>query len=130
MTAPTSTLTRTLGLDALSDPDMLTPAQIVREAEGHRNEFGEWVPGETTTTDIQVVSEPLGEQDRLLLEEGIRFAEGRKFLTRAAASAVRAGVSDGDLFRYGNETYRVVRLQDWGGFRVALCVVPEAQNDN
>ena len=125
-TAPSSPLTRALGAEALSNPDLITLAQIIRQAQGDRNEHGEWVPGSETPFDIMVISEPLTGQDRELLEEGIRDAEGRRFLTLAQASAIRAGVADGDRLVYGGTTYQAIRVDDWGGFRLVLCVVPEA----
>lgn len=108
-----------------SNPEVVETVQLKRTAEGDYNNFGEWVPGAETTTDTIVVTEPMNGQDRQQLEEGLREADARSFYTQAAASAIQAGISGGDTIEYGGETWQVVRIRDWGGYRQLFAVVPE-----
>lgn len=114
------------GSRILASPHLTEDAVLVRFADGTRNEYGEWVEGGETTTDIRVVTEPFSGTDRENLPEGVREAEGRKFWTTLPVTAVKAGTQDGDLIRYDSKDYKVVRLNAWGGFSLAWAVLPEA----
>lgn len=119
-------ITHQLGALIFANPHITVSAQLKRRSEGSRNTYGEWVPGTETTTDIVVVTEPMSGQDRQQMEEGLREADARSFYTQAAASAIQAGVSGGDIIEYDSTTWQVVRIRDWGGYRQLFCVVPEA----
>ena len=124
--APT---TLRLGATLLKSPSMTVTAQLVRIAEGSRNEYGEWLPGGETVTDLRVVTSPAttegSGQDREQLPEGLRKADIRKFWLQLEVAAIKAGVSGGDLIRYDSQDWQAVKLNDWGGFRELLCVKPE-----
>ena len=110
----------------LNSPNLTETAILVRQSPGSRNEYGEWVPGETSETAIIVATVPLSGDERAVLPEGLRERDLRKFWTRMDVSAIVAGETEGDVIRFHGIDYRTVQVDDWGGFRQILAVRPEA----
>ena len=109
----------------LRSPHLTESAVLVRQQRGIRNDYGEWVPGSTVETPLRLATAPLNGDERAALPEGLRERDVRKFWTTAAASAIVAGDSEGDLVRYDSIEYRAIQVEDWGGFREILAVRPE-----
>ena len=68
-----------LAADVLADPNFIEPAILLRPTEGFFNDFGEFVPGAAVENIVSLVSAPASGQERLVLPEGIRDMDVRKF---------------------------------------------------
>ena len=114
-----------LGADLLSDPNFTEAAVHIKRSDGVRNTDGIFIPGAAPETPITVITAPLSGEDRLLLPEGIREAQGRKFWLTASVSAVREGAAAGDYIRHGGGVFRLVHVRNWQGFSEAIGIRPE-----
>ena len=108
-------------------------ATLLSRGPGQYNDYGEFVEGAETQTAISVVSVPLNGEERLVLEEGLRNSESRRFWTTSPVNFVTgeqdATQSDSDLILYKNEFFRVTRVEDWsGGFVEILGVKLEVED--
>ena len=80
-----------------------------------RNEFGEWVPGAESRTDIRVATAPSG-QSRDPFEGGVRLEGMRTFLVdgpRIRPIKTGTDASDADLILYRGEYWRVMSVDIW-----------------
>lgn len=122
-----SAVAKRMGERVLSSSQLTEPAVLIGSADGGRNEHGEWTAGADNETGIRVATVPVTGRDRDLLPEALRLRDVRKFWLTHPADAITAGERDGDRIRYGDETFQIVRLHDWGGFREVMAVRPEDQ---
>ena len=104
-------------------------ADLVREAPGAANDYGEWVPGVETTTTVRLVSTPISGREREMLPEGLRLADVRRFYLRAAdiTRDLDLGGDGAVRFEYRGITYRSLMVQNWGGFWEVYAVRPEPE---
>ncbi len=107
---------------------------LIRQEPGSRNEFGEWVPGAETETELDVVSAPPSAATvRDVLPEGARLHDWRTFWFEHSARPLRVGQgqTDGDVIEYAGIRYRIRHVQDWQphGFVEVLAVREEGQSD-
>ena len=110
----------------LLDSPLATTASLHRQADGSRNEYGEFVPGAVTAIDINVVTVPISGEERESLPEGLRERDVRKFWLSGPVEAIVAGEQEGDIVRYKSTDFRVMQADDWDGFYEVLAVHPEA----
>ena len=103
-------------------------ATLIRQEPGGRNEFGEWVPGPETRTDVDVVSAPPDKAEvRDILPEGSRLSEWRMFwIEDQAVEAVHVvgEAAEGDAIEHNGARYTVRHVEDWSphGFVEVLGV--------
>lgn len=92
-------------------------AALVTEAPGRRNDYGEWVAGDTSRTDIRPVTAPPNTATmREVLPEGTRLEDARTFwLDGPDIAPVRAGAQGAaaDVIEYQGTRFRVHMVQDW-----------------
>ena len=109
----------------------LEPATLIRQEPGGDNEYGEWVPGQETRTDITVISAPPdAAKMRDVLPEGARLSESRTFwIAGVEVKPVRVGTgaTEGDVIEYKGTRYRVSHVEQWPGFVEVLGVREEGQ---
>ena len=79
----------------LRNPNFIEAAVLLRDNPGDRNEYGEWVPGDTQEDATELVSLPITGQERKILPEGLRDEEVRKFYWLGDGVALRADKTDG-----------------------------------
>ena len=107
------------------------PATLIRQEPGTDNEYGEWVPGQETRTDITVVSAPPdAARMREMLPEGTRLTESRTFwIAGVEVKPVRIGAdaTEGDVIEHQGTCYRVQHVEEWPGFVDVLGVREEGQ---
>lgn len=117
----TTTIAERLGARLL-DSAFTEGASLIRQSAGTRNQYGEFVPGATTTTAISLVTAPITGQERLALPEGLRDRNIRKFYLDTEVQAVDEGDTgkDGDVIEYGGSQWRIRMVQPWGGFWEAM----------
>ena len=96
-----ATISRDLAREVLADPDFVEPAIILRATEGHRNQYGEFVRGAEVATSTSLVSAPMTGQERMVLPEGLRDEDVRKFWIMGDGKALHYGLADGDRFILG-----------------------------
>ncbi len=109
----------------------LEAATLIRQEPGGDNEYGEWVPGQETRTDITIVSAPPdAAKMRDILPEGARLSESRMFwIDGVEVKPVRVGTgaTEGDVIEYKGTCYRVQHVEEWPGFVEVLGVREEVQ---
>ena len=88
-------------------------ARLIRESMGGRNEYGEYVEGTITQTDITIVTAPLSGEERAILPEGLREIETRKFWLREDIEVIDDD-HIGDKIEYLGKEYRMVSVDQWG----------------
>ena len=76
-------------------------AILLRQTEGHRNQYGEWVEGAAIETPVSLVHAPISGQERLVLEAGLRDEDVRTFWLLGDHPSLRYGLTDGDRFVLG-----------------------------
>ena len=76
-------------------------ALLLRQTEGHRNQYGEFVEGAAIETPVSLVHAPISGQERLVLEAGLRDEDVRTFWLLGDHPSLRYGLTDGDLFVLG-----------------------------
>ena len=99
------------------------PAAIRRQAPGARNEYGEFVPGDTTDQDIRVITWP-GGATREPLPPGQRLTDMRNFCLdkspqRGAAPVTALGDNpprEQDAIVYAGAVYDITDVLDWGDY--------------
>ena len=74
---------------------------MLRSTEGHRNQYGEFVEGATQETPIRCPTVPITGQERLILPEGLRNEDTRKFYVLGDVTGLHYGLADGDRFILG-----------------------------
>ena len=106
-------------------------ATLIRQEPGGDNEYGEWVSGQETRTDITVVSAPPdAAKMRDVLPEGTRLSESRTFwIDGVEVKPVKVGLNatEGDVIEYKGTRYRVNHVEQWPGFVEVLGVREEGQ---
>ncbi len=106
-------------------------ATLIRQEPGGDNEYGEWVPGQETLTDITVISAPPdAAKMRDVLPEGSRLSESRTFwIEGVEVKPVRVGTdaTEGDLIEYKGVQYRANQVEEWPGFVEVLGIREERQ---
>ena len=106
-------------------------ATLIRQEPGGDNEYGEWVPGQETLTDITVISAPPdAAKTRDVLPEGVRLSESKIFwIAGVEVKPVRVGTgaTEGDVIEYKSTRYRVNHVEQWPGFVEVLGVREEGQ---
>ena len=118
-------ISRSVAERLLRSPNVVEAATVIAYAPGRDNDFGEWVDGASTETDVELVTAPMSGTERQQLPESLRKRNVRKFWTFAELAAVTPGENDGDQVRHKGIEYRIIRLNDWGGFRELIAVEPE-----
>ena len=91
-----------LAADVLADPNFVEPAILLRPTEGFFNDFGEFVPGAAVENIVSLVSAPASGQERLVLPEGVRDMDVRKFWIANDVFALRPGLSDAETIILGS----------------------------
>ena len=91
-----------LAADVLADPNFVEPAILLRPTEGLFNDFGEFVPGSAIERIVSLVSAPASGQERLVLPEGVRDMDVRKFWIASDVFALRPGLSDAETIILGS----------------------------
>ena len=76
-------------------------ALLLRETEGHYNQYGEWVEGAAVETAVSLVHAPISGQQRLTLEAGLRDEDVRTFWLLGDHPSLRYSLTDGDRFVLG-----------------------------
>ena len=104
----------------------LEAATLVRQEPGRDNEYGEWVSGEETRTEITVVSAPPdAAKTRDVLPEGVRLSESRMFwIEGVEVKPLRTGTdaTEGDVIEHQGTCYRVNQVEQCPGFVDVLGV--------
>ncbi|MYC27948.1 MAG: hypothetical protein F4X63_08175 [Nitrospira sp. SB0662_bin_26] len=101
-------------------------ATLIRETEGSRNMYGEFVPGVITETPVTVVTVPVDGEERLILPEGLREEDLRKFYLRHDIEVLDDDHA-GDKIRYLSKEYRMMVAEDWGeGYTEAVGKYPSS----
>lgn len=120
----TNQITKRLGQRVLSSQRFRESAKLHRQTAGTRDNFGEFVPGTATVIDVQVVSAPITGRERLVLPEGLRERDVRKFWLREPVVAVLEGSDghQGDQIEYDGDIWQAKIAHDWGGFVEAVTV--------
>ena len=108
------------------------PATLKRRAPGTRNDYGEFVEGAETSTDILVNSQPPPGKDRWsnrvreLEEGGLRLQGAVVFYTQTELRPAAEGVG-ADIVEYSGTLYTISAVENWGGFFAALATRVEPQ---
>ena len=109
-------------------------ATLIRQEPGARNEYGEWVSGPETRTDVFVVSAPPDKAEtRDILPEGARLSESRMFWIEGPdVDTVRVigKTAEGDAIEHNGARYIVRHVEDWSreGFVEVLGIREEDQS--
>jgi len=107
-------------------------ATVRLQTGGHRNDYGEWVPGAADTRVELVASTPLSGEERRELPEGARETDARKFwLTDdSEVQPIRTGANptEGDLIVWEGTVYRAIRAEQWPGYWQVIAVRGEQDN--
>ena len=100
--------------------------EIVRQAAGSRNEYGEFVPGATTTEPVRMAVEPAtagplsGGENRDMQPSGARLRDVKRFFlpSNGDVAPIRVGTSqtEADVIRYAGTDYSVVRVDSYEAF--------------
>ena len=90
-----------IAASVLSHPSFQAAALLLRETEGHFNQYGEPVEGAAIETAVSLVHAPISGQQRLTLEEGLRDEDVRTFWLLGDHPSLRYGLTDGDRFVLG-----------------------------
>ena len=96
-----SQLARDIAASVLTHPSFLEPCILLRSTEGHRNQYGEFVEGATQETPISCPTVPITGQERLIVPEGLRNEDIRKFYVLGDVTGLHYGLADGDRFVLG-----------------------------
>ena len=104
-------------------PDSITRR---RGMPGHRNEFGEWVPGNVMEMTFRASVQPLGVED-LDLPEGTRLSDRRKVYVPEPDALVAAfDDAQADTVVIDGETFTVEESQSWADSHTKAVVLREA----
>lgn len=95
--------------------------EIVRQAAGSRNEYGEFVPGATTTEPVRMAVEPVtGGENRDMQPSGARLRDVKRFFlpSNGDVAPIRVGTSqtEADVIRYAGTDYTVLRVDSYEAF--------------
>lgn len=90
------------------------PVDVVVQSSGSRNEYGEFVAGATTTTEMHAVTTPLGGEERDVLPESARLSDVRLFWLTESVEPLRA-LTEGDRIIWEGTTYTALRAERWPG---------------
>lgn len=100
--------------------------EIVRQAAGSRNEYGEFVPGAATTEPVRMAVEPAasgllyGGEDRDMQKSGSRLRDMKRFFlpTNGDVAPIRVGTdqTEADVIRYAGTDYTVLRVDAYDAF--------------
>ena len=90
-----------IAASVLSHPSFQAAALLLRETEGHYNQYGEWVEGAAVETAVSLVHAPISGQQRLTLEAGLRDEDVRTFWLLGDHPSLRYSLTDGDRFVLG-----------------------------
>lgn len=93
-----------------------------REGPGERNQFGEWTPGAMSEKKFQASVQPLGLEDRDLIE-GARLVHRLKvFIPEPGALVAVFDDAKGDRVAYGGAEYIVQESESWPDHTKATLV--------
>ena len=106
-----------------SSPSLVEDGRVYRQQAGSYNDYGEFEPGGYTRQDVKLVSWPFTGQDRMTLPEALREEEGRKFCVQPVVDSI-SDTTQGDVLFHNNRPYRAQVVNDWGGFREVLAILP------
>ena len=118
----------------------LEDIRLIRQTAGSRNEYGEYVPGTETATDMKAATNPVQRGSWAdILPEGTRLSDYREFHLAANAgqvASVRSGTdqTEADIIEYRGVRYAVQDVEDYVAeaapaswrFVSVLAVRPEA----
>ena len=96
-----ASISRDLARNVLTHPSFLEPAILLRSTEGYRDMNGRFVVGTAVETPLSVVSTPITGQERLIVPEGLRNEDIRKFYVQGDVTGLHYGLADGDRFILG-----------------------------
>ena len=89
---------------------------------GRRDFTGQWIPGVFLESAVEGVALPVEGDERLVLPEGLRGKNTKRFLI---AMETAAGLSPaGDIIEHGRKLFRVQTVKRWRGFWEVLAVFP------
>ena len=116
-----------LGARLLASPNLTEPAQLYRQLEGSRNDYGEFIPGGFLEQDVTVITAPMSGEERAILPEALRDLETRKFwVTTPVENIDLTHVIAGDAILWNNRAFRAAIVKEWGGFREVLATFPSS----
>ena len=108
----------------LSFPAVTDSLTLYRRREGRRSEVtGRWEPGGFDRHPTKGAALPLDGEERLVLPEGSRTENIKRFLLPLEAVAVGLS-SEGDVIEQGGKLFRVERVKKWKGFWEVIAVSP------
>lgn len=100
-------------------------AVLVRTRAGHRNRYGEWIPGPVERIDIRLASVPVSGNARgdglirRLVEGGVQLDASRLFWTTEVLYPVSRG-GTGDVIEYRGQKWQVRQTQRWHDYSESL----------
>ena len=118
-----SAVAHRLARRVLRSPNLTETITLYHQRDGARDINGEWEPGGFAESEILCVTTPTTGEERLLLPEGLREIESRRFILSEDVASI-SGAAEGDVFVWDSRAYRAERVRDWGGFRDVFAVLP------
>ena len=100
-------------------PDTITRR---REAPGERNEFGEWTPGAMSEKEFPASVQPLGLEDRELLEGARLVRRFKVYIPEPGALAAAFDDAGGDRVLFDGAEYAVESSESWLDHTKAIIV--------
>ena len=119
-----SLVSQRVGRRVMRRRNLRETARLLRQTDGSRDEFGEFVKGMEEAIDVEVVTAPITGRDRQVLPEGLRDRDLRTFWLQETVEAVEEGTDGhgGDRIEYDGSTWQVMLVENWGGFSQAVTV--------
>ena len=123
---------------AFASRHILEPATVIRQAAGDFVPGGRFVPGSTTSEDIELVAAPVGASSsgtwRNVMPEGARVSDWREFWLPPTVKPLRVGArkTGPDVIIYEDTRYCMFASRPWTkhGFIAALGVREEGQDSD
>ena len=96
--------------------------RVVKETPGHRNEFGEFVPGQTSETVYPASIQPISLRDTESVGGGQLSQRLTVFVPVPNALIAARDNSPGDTVRIGADAYTVTESQSWSTWTRAILL--------
>lgn len=95
---------------------------LISQSPGYRDNKGYFREGAMTTNSVGAVTHPVEGEERDTVPEGLRTEELRAFYLAVPVIPVVEGKTgqNGDIIVWGGKNWRVVVVEDWGGFWKAI----------
>ena len=105
----------------LASPTLAEIGTLIETTAGYRNDYGEFIEGSETQTDIQIITVPLSGEERAILPEALRLLETRKFFIRGHVVAV-GDDTPGAIIEYDAVRYRAATVEHFRNFNFSAVV--------